>query len=300
MPPSNPSFSSPSPRRNSSGQTSSQSDGGRSVHSPQPQGADAPARGAAGGLRLSNSELNRRSGDRRAAVASDAKAPGAKSEKIVKEPADRARAALLAKSIPAKSTRAKSMGAFVQGTDPLKTLAELRMFADVQEDDEAFAAAGANEADVRAEGFERAAAEDEDAEGPIYGPREVEGLMRGAAGETGTARETGEASAGDAGGKFGLDRRRGAGRRLSDFGRCAEEGELNAEQFLFVMAIEAFKRENGKSFPQWTDVLEVIRLLGYRKTMASELNVRAAEDWTEKGDAAANVRPKGWAGRKAA
>lgn len=88
----------------------------------------------------------------------------------------------------------------------------------------------------------------------------------------------------------GLERRRGPGRRLSDFMRAAEEGELNREQFLFVQAIEAFKRVNSKTFPAWTDVLEVIRLLGYRKTMPSELNLPAAEDWSERADAPANVK----------
>lgn len=88
----------------------------------------------------------------------------------------------------------------------------------------------------------------------------------------------------------GLERRRGPGRRLSDFMRAAEEGELNGEQFLFVQAIEAFKRVNNTTFPTWTDVLEVIRLLGYRKTMSSELKLPAAEDWTERADAPANVK----------
>lgn len=101
-------------------------------------------------------------------------------------------------------------------------------------------------------------------------------------------------------GVTGLERRRGPGRRLSDFTRAAEEGELTSEQFMFVMAIEAFKRTNQRTFPTWTDVLEVIRLLGYRKTMKSELNLRNAEDWTEKADAPANVRPNGWERRFAA
>ncbi len=95
-------------------------------------------------------------------------------------------------------------------------------------------------------------------------------------------------------GTLGLDRRRGAGRRLSDFTRSAEEGELTREQFLFVMAIDAFKRENNKTFPQWTDVLEVVRLLGYRKTMPSEVRVRSGEDWTEAANTASNVRAPGW------
>ena len=95
----------------------------------------------------------------------------------------------------------------------------------------------------------------------------------------------------------GLERRRGRGRRLSDFTKSAEEGEMNTEQFLFLMAVDAFKKSNDRMFPTWTDVLEVIRLLGYRKTMPSELNLPAAEDWLERSDSPANVRPDRWAER---
>jgi hypothetical protein len=90
----------------------------------------------------------------------------------------------------------------------------------------------------------------------------------------------------------GLERRRGPGRRRTDFTRQAEEGEMSPEQFLFLMAIDAFKRANGKTFPAWTDVLEVIRLLGYRKTCPSELSLPNSEDWTERADAPSNVRTK--------
>lgn len=65
--------------------------------------------------------------------------------------------------------------------------------------------------------------------------------------------------------RSGLERRRGPGRRRSDWRRSAEEGELNDEQFEFVMAIEEYKRLNNKPFPTWTEVLEVVRHLGYRK-----------------------------------
>lgn len=88
----------------------------------------------------------------------------------------------------------------------------------------------------------------------------------------------------------GMDRRRGRGRRLSDFTKSAEEGQMTQEQFLFLMAIDAFKKANAKQFPSWSDVLEVIRLLGYRKTMPMELTLRAAEDWKEAADAPSNVR----------
>jgi len=87
-----------------------------------------------------------------------------------------------------------------------------------------------------------------------------------------------------------LERRRGPGRRRTDFLRAAEEGEMTAEQFLFIQAIDAFKRVNGKTFPTWTDVLEVVRKLGYRKTMPSELNLSSdCEDWTEPADAESGV-----------
>ena len=90
-----------------------------------------------------------------------------------------------------------------------------------------------------------------------------------------------------------LERRRGPGRRRSDFLKAADEGEMTQEQFLFVMAIDTFKRVNNKTFPSWTDVLEVVRKLGYRKTMHSELNLgKRAEDWTERADASSGFDPK--------
>jgi len=101
-----------------------------------------------------------------------------------------------------------------------------------------------------------------------------------------TARVEGQAPAAPS----GMERRRGPGRRLSDFTRAAEEGELTKEQFLFLMAIEQFKRANSVTFPSWTDVLEVVRLLGYRKTMPMEVRLSAAEDWREAADTPSNVR----------
>lgn len=87
-----------------------------------------------------------------------------------------------------------------------------------------------------------------------------------------------------------LERRRGPGRRLSEFVRDAEEGEMSKEQFMFLMAIDTFKRVNGKGFPTWSDVLEVVRKLGYRKTMSSEINLGGrVEDWRERADAPSNT-----------
>lgn len=85
----------------------------------------------------------------------------------------------------------------------------------------------------------------------------------------------------------GLERRRGPGRRRSDFVKAADEGEMNQEQFLFIKAIDAYKRVNQRPYPTWTEVLEVIRKLGYRKTAPTILQLDAIEDWTEPPDAPA-------------
>lgn len=89
----------------------------------------------------------------------------------------------------------------------------------------------------------------------------------------------------------GLERRRGPGRRRSDFMKSAEEGEMTSEQFLFIKAIDAYKRVNQRPFPTWTEVLEIIRKLGYRKTCGTTLDIPGAEDWTEAPDAPAFPAP---------
>ena len=90
----------------------------------------------------------------------------------------------------------------------------------------------------------------------------------------------------------GLERRRGPGRRLSDFAKAAEEGEMTQEQFLFIQAVDAFKKANDKPFPTWTEVLEVIRKRGYRKTCKMAVELPQCEDWTEPGDAPAFPPPQ--------
>ena len=65
--------------------------------------------------------------------------------------------------------------------------------------------------------------------------------------------------------RLGLDRRRGPGRRRTDERRSAEEGEMTDEQFEFLMAIDEYKSRNSRPFPTWTEVLEVIKAIGYRK-----------------------------------
>jgi len=63
----------------------------------------------------------------------------------------------------------------------------------------------------------------------------------------------------------GWDRRRGPGHRRTEERKAAEEGEMTDEQFDFLMAIDQYKKANQRPFPTWTEVLEVIKALGYRK-----------------------------------
>lgn len=70
--------------------------------------------------------------------------------------------------------------------------------------------------------------------------------------------------------RLGLDRRRGPGRRRSDDRKSAEEGNMSDEQFDFLMAIDHYKRANDRPFPTWTEVLEVIKAIGYRKVPESD------------------------------
>lgn len=62
-----------------------------------------------------------------------------------------------------------------------------------------------------------------------------------------------------------LDRRRGPGRRRTDYRRDAEEGHMNEEQLEFIKAMDEYKRVNHRPFPTFTEVLDLILYLGYRK-----------------------------------
>lgn len=73
--------------------------------------------------------------------------------------------------------------------------------------------------------------------------------------------------------RSGLERRRGAGIRREEDRRSAEEGEMTVEQFEFIRAVETYKKVNHTLFPTWTEVLEVILQLGYRKVEPREVDL---------------------------
>lgn len=82
--------------------------------------------------------------------------------------------------------------------------------------------------------------------------------------------------------RLGLDRRRGPGRRLTNDRKSAEEGNMSDEQFEFLMAIDEYKRKNTRPFPSWTEVLEVIKALGYRRVAEPQSLEKTEKESEEK------------------
>lgn len=78
--------------------------------------------------------------------------------------------------------------------------------------------------------------------------------------------------------RLGLDRRRGPGRRRGSDRKAAEEGHMSDEQFEFLMAIDEYKRANSRPFPTWTEVLEIVKALGYRKVAEPQPLAEADEN----------------------
>jgi len=53
---------------------------------------------------------------------------------------------------------------------------------------------------------------------------------------------------------------------------------MSDEQFEFLMAIDEYKRTNTRPFPTWTEILEVIKALGYRKVAEPQSLGQSKED----------------------
>jgi hypothetical protein len=63
----------------------------------------------------------------------------------------------------------------------------------------------------------------------------------------------------------GQDRRnQGERRRQVDPTTC--ERDYSDEEIVFMKAMDQYKRANRRPFPTWSEVLEVLYALGYRKT----------------------------------
>jgi len=62
--------------------------------------------------------------------------------------------------------------------------------------------------------------------------------------------------------RSGQDRRAGGERRVQ---RNINQYDLGEDVLEFIRAIQVFKERTGKSFPTWSDVLGILRDLGYEK-----------------------------------
>lgn len=66
-----------------------------------------------------------------------------------------------------------------------------------------------------------------------------------------------------------VDRRNGGERRTQadrrDQGKRGGEYDLDAETLEFIGAVNRFKEATGKTFPTWSDLLGIVRDLGYEK-----------------------------------
>lgn len=63
------------------------------------------------------------------------------------------------------------------------------------------------------------------------------------------------------------DRRKVSRRRQIDPTTC--ERDYNIDEIEFMRAMDEYKRANGRMFPTCSEILEVVRALGYRKGIVS-------------------------------
>lgn len=66
------------------------------------------------------------------------------------------------------------------------------------------------------------------------------------------------------------ERRKVERRRLIDPTTC--ERDYSLDEVEFMKAMDDYKRKSGRMFPTWSEVLEVVRGLGYVKPMPEAVN----------------------------
>ena len=69
--------------------------------------------------------------------------------------------------------------------------------------------------------------------------------------------------------KRSTERRKVERRRLIDPTTC--ERDYSLDEVEFMKAMDEYKRKSGRMFPTWSEVLEVVRSLGYAKQTAEQL-----------------------------
>ena len=66
--------------------------------------------------------------------------------------------------------------------------------------------------------------------------------------------------------RSGKDRRDEKGERRRQIDPTTCERDYTNDEIEFMKAMDQYKRDNRRPFPTWSEVLEVLRALGYRKT----------------------------------
>jgi hypothetical protein len=65
--------------------------------------------------------------------------------------------------------------------------------------------------------------------------------------------------------RSGKDRRAEKGERRRQIDPTTCERDYSIDEVEFMKAMDQYKRDNRRPFPTWSEVLEVLRALGYRK-----------------------------------
>src|SRR5437870_11383972 len=66
--------------------------------------------------------------------------------------------------------------------------------------------------------------------------------------------------------RSGKERRAEKGERRRQIDPTTCERDYTNDEIEFMKAMDQYKRDNRRPFPTWSEVLEVLRALGYRKT----------------------------------
>src|SRR5215471_17563316 len=69
--------------------------------------------------------------------------------------------------------------------------------------------------------------------------------------------------------RSGKDRRDGKGERRRQIDPTTCERDYSNDEIEFMKAMDQYKRDNRRPFPTWSEVLEVLQALGYRKVAAA-------------------------------
>lgn len=65
--------------------------------------------------------------------------------------------------------------------------------------------------------------------------------------------------------RSGKDRREEQGERRRQIDPTTCERDYSNEEIDFMKAMDQYKRDNRRPFPTWSEVLEVLRAMGYRR-----------------------------------